>query len=247
MNTFFSLVVRALVMYFFILFSTRLLGKREIGQVSPFDFVVAIMLGELAVLSIENTKLPLWEAIIPIAVIVAAHIGVALLSLKSNLARSVFSGVPTMVIENGQIIERNLRALRCNVNDLLANLREKGIWNIADVEFAIMENSGKLSVVQRSQCRPATPADLGLPTRYEGVSTTLIVDGKMLPRSLARVKLDRRWLISELSKRGIEDPREVLLASLDTFGNLFVALHQKKGGGSGQDGGGGGGGGGDTA
>ncbi|MCL6451759.1 MAG: DUF421 domain-containing protein [Acetobacteraceae bacterium] len=223
LHTGLNLFVRALVMYFFILLVTRLLGKREIGQVSPFDFVVAIMLGELAVIAVENTRLPLWQAGLPILAMAGAHVGLAFLCMKSNLARRWLSGVPTVLIENGRIVEKNLRSLRYNLNDLLASLREKGVGNIADVEFAILENTGKLSVLPRSQRRPLQPRDLGLPSPYEGLADVVVVDGKPVAATLRRLNLDEDWLRRELARQGVSDPRQVLLATLDTQGGLFVS------------------------
>jgi len=218
-----NLAYRAAAVYFFVLFATRILGKRELGQVSPFDFVVAVMIGEIAVLSVEDTSIALWQAAVPIVVMVVLHIIIAIIALKYDWARAAFSGVPTVVIENGRIIEPSLRELRYNVNDLLANLREKGITNVADVEFAIMECTGKLSVVPKSQCRPLTARDLGIPSGYEGLSLPLVADGRVQPRALEQVGLDEAWLRGELRRQGIDDPREVLLASLDTGGNLYVS------------------------
>lgn len=220
----FTLFSRALIMYFFVLIATRILGKREIGQMSPFDFVVGIMIGELAVLSIENHRSPLWHPMVPLATIVVLHILIAFLCLKSAYARILFSGVPTVVIQDGKIVEKNLRRLRVNINDLLASLREKGAYNIADVECAIMEDTGKLSVMMKSQKRPVTPADLGLSTPYEGLPSQVIIDGFIQLDALRAARLDEAWVKEELKKRNVEDVRDVLLAELDTEGNLHVYM-----------------------
>lgn len=220
----FTLFSRALIMYFFVLVATRILGKREIGQMSPFDFVVGIMVGELAVLSIENHRSPVWHPMVPLATIVVLHILISFICLKSAYARILFSGVPTVVVQDGKIVEKNLRRLRVNINDLLASLREKGAYSLADVECAIMEDTGKVSVLMKSQKRPVTPADLGIGTKYEGLPSQVVIDGVMQLDALRAARLDEDWVRQELGKQNVEDVRDVLLAELDMEGNLHVYM-----------------------
>lgn len=216
------LAFRAVVVYFVILIVTRILGKRELGQVSPFDFVVAIMLGELAVLSIDDSRMPILLGLVPITIITVLHVAIAYVSMKSSFARVVLSGRPTVMIENGRIIEKNLAALHFNVNDLLGSLREKGVFDLNDVEFAIMENTGKLSVLLRSQKRPLTPDDIDVPTVYEGMTKPLIIDGQVQENYLREANLSQQWLEERLRKIGV-GCQDVLLASLDTRGQLYVS------------------------
>ncbi|HHY99397.1 MAG TPA: DUF421 domain-containing protein [Firmicutes bacterium] len=213
-------------MYLFVLLIIRLMGKREVGQLSPFDLVVAIMIADLAALPLEERHIKISEAVIPIIVLTVLEVGMAYTSLKSSRARNIIVGEPTVVIENGRILEGNLKKLRYNLNDLLAQLREKDVHNIADVEYAILETSGKLSVLKKSQKRPVTPEDLKIPTSYEGVPFPLIVDGEINYENLNRLNLTIKWLQDELHKHGCDSPRDVLYASMDSQGNLYVSLKQ---------------------
>lgn len=220
-------VGRTVFMYVFVLFVTRLMGKREIGQLSPFDLVVAIMIADLAAMPLEEKEIGILDAVVPIAVLGAAEVVFAYITLRSDKARAIISGRSTIVVRDGRILEGNLRQTRYNLDDLLAGLREKNVSNIQDVEFAILEGSGRLSVIMKSQARPATPRDLGITTSYEGLPYPLITDGRVNYKHLDQLGLTLAWLKEELEKKGVQDPSDVLLASLDTGGELYVTKKER--------------------
>jgi uncharacterized membrane protein YcaP (DUF421 family) len=218
MRTFLLLALRSLVTYAFLLLVMRLTGKRELGQVSPFDFVVAVLIGELAAIPLQSHRSSLLEGFVPIAMITLAQVATAYLSLRSNAFRAWISGCPTVLISGGALELQALRRHRFNVNDLLSKLRQQGVYNVADVEFAILENTGHLSVILKSQRRAVTPADLGLSTEYEGLPFTLILDGRVDYHALGAAGLDYTWLQQRLREKGFTHPREVLLATLESNG-----------------------------
>jgi uncharacterized membrane protein YcaP (DUF421 family) len=217
-----STVLKTLFMYTFVLFVTRVMGKREIGQLSPFDLVVAIMIADLAAMPLEEKSIHIHDAVIPIAVLAIAEAVFAFMTLRSEKARSLISGKSSIVVRDGKILEGALRELRYNIDDLLSGLREKDVSNIQDVEFAILEGSGRLSVIMKSQARPVTPRDLGITTSYEGLPYPLVTDGEVKYKYLSQLGLTITWLKEELRKKGVKDPSDVLLASLDTSGELYV-------------------------
>lgn len=217
----FGLVYRTVLIYFLVLVIVRLMGKREIGQLSPFDFVVAIIIAELAAIPMETTGIPLWKAILPMLTLAVLEVFLSYLALYSPFLRKILDGQPQVVIKNGRIIKSELRKARYNLNDLLAQLREKGIVNVSDVEFGILETSGKLSVIPKSQKRPVTPEDLSLPTGYEGLPAVLIMDGTIVRENLRLTGLDEKWLTERLAEFNLR-PRDVFLAVLGTDGNLFI-------------------------
>ena len=223
MDIAFNIIFRTLIIYFIVLILMRVMGKREIGQISTFDFVVAVIIAELATLPMEQDHKPLWEGLLPMFVVVAAEIALSYIALKSLTFRYLMDGRPSIVIQNGRIDDKEMRKCRYNVNDLLAQLREKGVANINDVEFAILEASGKLSIIFKSQKRPLTPEDIGISTPYEGVSVPLIMEGKIILENLNKVNLDQEWLLKELPLKGCRNVKEVFFASLDSLGNLFVS------------------------
>ncbi|MBE3574483.1 MAG: DUF421 domain-containing protein [Firmicutes bacterium] len=218
------LAIRVVVMYGAVLAATRLSGKRELGQVSPFDFVVAVMLGDLAVITIEDGDKALFYGLVPLAIIVVLEVLVAWLAQKSRPLRYLISGKPVMLMADGQILADGLRRARMTVEDLQAALRENGFFRVSDVNYALIENNGKVSVLPKSQHRPVQPADLGLVTAYEAIPATLVADGRVDHQVLDRLGRDEEWLRRQLASQGVSDPRQALLVSFDMGGKWFVSL-----------------------
>ncbi|MCG9967018.1 DUF421 domain-containing protein [Pelotomaculum terephthalicicum JT] len=198
-----------------------MMGKREIGQLSPFDFVVAIIIAELAAIPMEATDEPLWNSILPLVILGLLEVVMSYATLFSRTLRCIVCGRPQVIIKSGQLLRNEMRKARYNLDDLLGQLRDKGIVDVGEVEFAVLETSGKLSVILKSQYRPVTPADLGISTPYEGLPTVLVMDGSVIGENLKEVNLDENWLNEQLRERGLE-PKKVLLATLGTDGRLFV-------------------------
>lgn len=216
---------RAALLYLILLASVRIMGKREIGALSPSDLVVAILIAELASVPIDNLNMPLWHGIAPILAIVAMQILFSYGSMRYLRLRQFLEGTPAVVIKNGEIIQSAMRQNRYNLDDLMQQLREKGWPDPADIEFAVLETNGSLSIIPKSQCRPVTPGDLGIATAYEGLPHILIRDGKVDDQALRECGLNRQWLDTELRKRQVGSSDEVFLAVLNSKGELYV---QKK-------------------
>lgn len=213
---------RTAILYLLVVLIIRIMGKHQIGQLQPFELVITIMISELAAVPMQDTDIPLLHGIIPILTLLLIQISLSLLTLKNETARRIICGGPSILIEKGKINQMELTRLRYNLSDLLEQLRLKGIPNIAHVEYAILETSGKLSIIPKSQKRPVNPEDLKLNPPYEGLPVTLIVDGVLKTKNLDRLNLSQEWLRGELQKFGLHSWEQVLLASLDTTGNLFL-------------------------
>lgn len=220
-------VVRTLILYLIVVFVMRIMGKRQIGQLQPFELVIAIMISELAALPMQDIGIPLINGIIPILTLLFAQITLSFIGLKNPHARAIICGRPTILIQNGKINEAQLRKEMYSLNDLLEQLRIKDIQNIADVEFALLETNGQLSVIPKSQKRPVTPQDLNISTQYEGLSMDIIIDGDISYENLKLANLDINWLKDTLSKFGINNPKDVLFASLDSEGNLYYQVKER--------------------
>lgn len=221
------IAIRTLILFTMVVVGLRLMGKRQIGQLQPYELVVIILLSELAAIPMQNVGIPLVSGIVPIITLLLVEVAISYISLKSERARGIICGTPSVLIENGKIIEKELSRLRYNINDLLEQLRSKNIPNIADVEFAILETSGQLSVIPKSQRRPLTPADVDISTSYEGIPVTLIIDGHVFHKNLEKINLSEEWLRAELQKFNIHNFKDVLFASLDTEGKLFYQVKSK--------------------
>ncbi|SFA48222.1 Uncharacterized membrane protein YcaP, DUF421 family [Anoxybacillus pushchinoensis] len=187
-----TIILRTLLLYGVILFIFRMMGKREIGELSILDLVVFIMIGEMAVIAIEQPKDPIFHTLVPMIVLTISQIVFAFFSLKSETFRRLVDGSPTVIISNGKIDEKAMRKQRYNFDDLLVQLREKNVKNIADVEFAILEPSSKLSVFEKEKGKKKTPS-LTLP---------LIKDGVIQEEHLALIHQTPEWLVKQLAKRG---------------------------------------------
>jgi len=202
------------------------MGKRQIGELQPSELVVTIMISELASIPMGETGIPLINGIVPIITLIIAEITLSFFTLKSETARRIITGRPSILINNGKIVEKELEKARFNIDDLLEELRIKNYPNITDVEFAILETSGQLSIIPKAQKRPVTPEDLNIPTKYEGIPFTIISDGKINYKNLHSANHDREWLMGKLAELGINSPSDVFFLSLDTQGNIFYQLKE---------------------
>jgi uncharacterized membrane protein YcaP (DUF421 family) len=204
------------------------MGKRQIGQLEPYELVVAIMIAELAAIPMEDKAIPLINGLAPIFTLFFIQVCISVINMKCLWFRSIMDGNPSIVIRDGKIDIQELTKSRYNINELLEQLRVKGFANIADVEFAILETSGNLSVIPKSQKRPVTPEDLQIDTEYEGLPVPLIIDGRIQYDNLAEVNLTADWLKNELGKFNITEIKDVFLASLDTQGKLFFQIRKER-------------------
>lgn len=212
---------RTLILYIVVVLVMRFMGKRQIGQLQPFELAVAIMISELAAVPMQNTGIPIIYGIVPILTLLLAQVTMSFISLKNVQARALICGKPSVLIENGRIVEEQFRNELYTINDLLEQLRIKNVPNIADVEFAILETNGQLSVIPKSQKRPLNPEDVNIPTEYEGLPLDLVVDGNINADNLKKAGLSREWLMEELGKLGVGSIKNVLFANLDTAGKLY--------------------------
>lgn len=225
-------IIRTLILYTATVLLLRIMGKRQIGQLQPYELVVIIMISELAAIPMQNTGIPIFSGIVPIIILVAAELILSFASLKSSRAREMISSKPSLLIENSRIMESELRRVRYNINDLLEQLRLKNVADISDVEYAILETSGQISVILKSEKRALRPQDLNIKPEAEQLPTTLIIDGQLLQQNLTKTDIDLDWLTKELHKSGVESPRQVLFAMLDSSGQLYFQIKSEQGDGN---------------
>jgi uncharacterized membrane protein YcaP (DUF421 family) len=210
---FIPLIIRTILVYCAILLIFRLMGKREIGELSILDLVVFIMIAELAVIAIEDPKMPVTQAVLPMFLLMLIQIGLAIVSLKSQKARKLLDGEPVILIKDGKIDERQMRKQRYNFDDLLLQLREKDIGDIRDVEYAILEPSGKLSVFEKEPTKKSKPK----------FSLPLIIDGVIQEDHLAMIEQTNLWLRQKLRDLGYKDIRQISYCTFQD-GQFFVDL-----------------------
>ncbi|MFK0523963.1 YetF domain-containing protein [Paenibacillus illinoisensis] len=236
-------IFRTILMYFIVYGAIRVMGKREIGKLSMFDLVVSIMLAEIAAFVIEDTDKPLSHGIVPMVTVLVVQIGMAFLSLKSRRLRLMIDGKPTVLISKGTLHRDEMRKQRYNLDDLLLQLREQNIDSIGEVEFAILETTGKLTVIpmnnsssgqgnsssQNNMKKPRQDKIDGFQNiKYEGLPLPLIMDGKVQDQNLELIQKTRFWLKNQIQQKGVLDFKDVFICSIDHNGKVFVSLKDDK-------------------
>ena len=221
LNTF----VRVSIIYLVVLIVMRLMGKREISQMQPFELAISIMIADLASIPMADTGIPITNGIIPILGLLVMHLVISILNIKSIRAREIICGKPSILIYRGKIDEKVLKKERFTINELQERLRGNNVVNLGDVEYAILETSGEVTVIQKPNKRNTTPEDFNIMPDYEGISYDLVIDGKIMYDNLKILDKDYDWLKKEVNKFGF-NPEEALIVTLDGNNQIFC---QKKG------------------
>ncbi|WP_281888361.1 DUF421 domain-containing protein [Paenibacillus sp. YYML68] len=204
---------------------TRFLGKKQISQLTFFEYITGIAIGELAGFISTDIEAHFLHGITALSIWFTLPFVMELLTLRSKRLRDFFEGTGTVFIRNGRILERNLRKERYTADELLEQLRTKNVFRVADVEFAVLEASGELSVLQRKEVQPVTPSQLGLETEPERESYTVIMDGVLQEDGLKESPRSSEWLSGELEKLGLQ-MKDVFLAEVDSGGGLYIDTYE---------------------
>lgn len=211
---------RTIILYILVLIVMRFMGKREIGQLQPFELAISIMIADLATIPMAESGIPITSGIIPILGLLVMHLTISLINLKSIRAREIICGKPSILIYRGKIQEGKLKKERFTINELEERLRDQNIFNIGDVEYAILETSGQVTVIQKPNKRTTTPEDFNIMPEYEGIAYDLVVDGKIMKENLKKLGKNNTWLINQLKPYKIK-PEQALIVTLDGKGNFF--------------------------
>ena len=218
---------RAILLYIIVLIVMRLMGKREIGQLQPFELAISIMIADLASIPMTDTGVPISNGIIPILGLLVMHLLISIINLKSIKAREIICGKPRILIYIGKIDEKALIKERFTINELEERLRGNNIVNLGDVEYAILETSGDITVIQKPEKRNTIPEDFNIVPEYEGISYDLVVDGKIMEKNLKKLGKNYQWLKKQVEKFNIR-PEEALVVTLDGKGQIFCQEKEKK-------------------
>lgn len=214
--------LRTIILYFLVMLGLRLMGKRQIAELEPSELVLTMLISDLAAVPMQDFGIPLLAGIIPIMTLLALALLLSQLFLHNLKFRNLFCGTPSLLIRNGEVQQEELRKNRYTLDELLEELRGQGISSIRDVKYAVLENSGKLSVLPRSGAQPPTADRLGLEeTDDVTLPVILINDGRILSRNLDGCGKDLSWLQQALKERQLSSPKEVFLLTLDEQGHVF--------------------------
>ena len=220
---------RAIVLYIIVLIVMRLMGKREIGQLQPFELAISIMIADLATLPMSETGVPISNGIIPILGLLVMHLTISMLNMKSTKAREIICGKPSILIFRGKIDQKVMKKERFTINELEERLRDNNIFNIGDVEYAVLETSGQVTVIPKPNKRPTIPEDFNIEPKYEGIPYDLVVDGKVMYNNLEKLGKNYVWLQKQTEKFGIK-PEEALIVTIDGDNQFFCQPLEKDGG-----------------
>lgn len=222
-----NIFIRVIIIYLLVLIIMRLMGKREIGQMQPFELVIAIMIADLASVPMSDTGIPITNGIIPILTVLFIQLIISIINLKSMRLRKILCGIPSILIYRGKIEEDVLRKEKLTVNELQEKLRQNNVFNIADVEYAILETSGQVTVIQKPEKRNTIPEDFGITPEYEGIPYDLVIDGKIMHENLKKIGKNIVWLEKELNKLNIK-PENALIVTFDGKGKIFCQEKKSK-------------------
>ncbi|MBQ5354402.1 MAG: DUF421 domain-containing protein [Clostridia bacterium] len=214
-----TIVFRTVFLYFLLLLVIRLMGKRQIGELQTSEFIITVLLSEIASAPVTNPDKPLLTAVVPVLVLLILELSVSTALLHSNFLKRVFYGAPSVVIARGKIDIREMRKNRMEIDELLSELRLSGYSDPADVEYAILEDNGRLSVFPSAYKSPLTPEDMNLKKQESGIAHVCLLDGKILETNLSLAGWTRKQLCDELKSRDLT-PADVFVLTVDDAGKV---------------------------
>ena len=220
-------LLRCFIMYCVVVLAVRLMGKRQIGELQAAELVITILISELASMPIQDMHLPILFAILPILALVALEILISVIALKSVRARAVLYGHPLILIYRGQFRQKEMESARVTIDDILEIMRNNGISDIADIDYAILETNGQLSVIEKNSCKALCANDLNLQVKKSaGLPHLLIMDGRLLKDNLKECNVSKQWVYSQLSKNHLSSPKHVFLMTVDDNKKVYLVKKQ---------------------
>lgn len=184
-------IIRTVLLYVFVIFAVRIMGKRQISDLQPTELVITLLISDIAAMPMQNTSQPLLSGIIPVLILIACEIIASIIMMKNSKFRKLICGTPVVIIENGKILQDAMKKLRLTTEDLSVQLRQIDVFTLEDIQYCIMETNGKLSVLQKPESRTPTAEDMGLTIKDKGIDAVLISDGEYLIKSMKLCGFDK--------------------------------------------------------
>ncbi len=224
----FTLIARCFIIYTIVLCVFRLMGKRQLGELQPFEFVITLIVADLATLPMADTAIPLIHGVVPLITLLLIHFGISVLIRKSILIRKIVSGKPVIIISPNGIDYENLKKLNLNLNDVQESLRNLNYYKFEDIDYAIVETNGKISVIPKVTSTPVTVEDLNIVKPDNHLIVILISNGKVIKENLLLTKLDEDFLLRQIKKTGETKLKNILVFTIDNDGNIYIQPKNKK-------------------
>jgi uncharacterized membrane protein YcaP (DUF421 family) len=222
-----NILIRSLVSFSAVFFFTRVIGKRQLSQITFFEYTVGIAIGDMATIIADDIHEPLYKGLLPMFMYTLLPILLSILAMKSKVARNIVEGKARVLIKDGKILEDNLKKERMTSDELMEHLRSKNAFKAADVEFALMESNGRVSVLLKSENLPITPKRIGWSVAPHVEPQAVVMDGNIMDQALSTIGRNRDWLKGELEKQGVTI-ENVFLGQVDTNGELYLDLFDDK-------------------
>lgn len=221
---------RGLISLIVLFVVTKVLGKKQISQLSMFDYVIGISIGNFAAEITINTDVQLINGVAAVILFGLVAIIISKLTMKSIIIRKMVTGTPTILVEHGNFIYNNMKKTHFDINDFLEECRENGYFDVSQIEYAVLEANGKISFLPKCEYKPLTIKDMNIKTSSEGLCANIIIDGNIMKNNLKNINKDEEWLIRELKIKGYRDYKNILLATLDINDKLQIydKIKQKK-------------------
>ncbi len=214
-------IIRTLILYIMVITAVRIMGKRQIGELQPTELVITILLSEVASIPMEDPEIPIINSLIAIILLVAFEIIVSVISMKSNRLRGIIQGNSVVVIRNGKIDQKELKRLRFTVDDILESLRQKDIFDINEVQYAVAETNGSLSVLLKDDCKTVTLKDMKIKTKPSALPCLIISDGRIITKNFPDCNMTDKKLKNILKARNVPI-KEILLLTVDAYENVTL-------------------------
>lgn len=221
-------LIRTLILYLCIVFSLRLMGKRQLGELEPSELVTTILISELAAIPMQDLGVPLFSGIIPVFILVAVEIMLSFISLKSLTLRRIFNGKPTIIIRSGHIDEKKIAQLRITADEILEALRKSNIGSVSEVKYGILEASGQLSYILQTPYRPVTAEMMQLSPKDSGLPLVVISDGKLIHQNMKMLNKSEKDIEQQVRKAHLHSISDVFLMTLDDCSNVFIQPKEDK-------------------
>lgn len=220
--------IRALILYFVIIIALRVLGKRQVGQLEPSELVVTVLISELAAIPMQDIGIPLVSGVIPIITIISVELIISVICMNSVKFRKVLCGKPVVVIENGTILQDEMKKLRFTLDELTENLRLNQVTDISTIQFAILETNGHLSVLKKASDTPPAAKDLEVKPPKLELPIMVINDGRLLRSNMEFLGLDDHWLQTQLKLNGTRSVKDVFLLTAEKGGKIYFVKKEHK-------------------
>jgi len=220
------ILIRSIVAFFVLLALTRIMGKKQLSQLTFFDYIVGITIGSIAATMSVDQNVKISNGLISLIIWGVIPILLGFIGLKSRAFIRLTDGRPSIVVREGKVLEDEMKKNQLAIEELMMQLREKGVFKLDDVEMAIFETNGELSVMRKTDADPITASLLGIKVKNEHAPTLVIADGHILQENLSLLNLDKQWLTKEIKKQGAYDVKDVFIAQVDANKQLYVDLYQ---------------------